>query len=79
MMLSKWFGNRIENKTTKIITLSCPGHKGDCMQFLALIEALSKTLTADNIETVVSLVEKLVALGESIKQSATTPPTPPAQ
>lgn len=49
------------------------------MQFLALIEALSKTLTADNIETVVSLVEKLVALGESIKQSATTPPTPPAQ
>ena len=79
-MFSRWLGQgskpQTETKTTKIITLTCPhGPKGDCMQFLALIESLSKTLTADNIETVITLVENLVKLAESMKQSVNTSST----
>lgn len=36
------------------------------MHFLNLVEAITKNLTMDNIETMVSLVEKLISLGESM-------------
>jgi len=38
------------------------------MQFLKLVEAITTNLTADNISNMVSLVEKLITLGESIKK-----------
>jgi hypothetical protein len=44
------------------------------MQFLMLIESLSKILTVDNIESVVSLVEKLAELAESMHGSGQQPP-----
>jgi len=36
--------------------------------FLDFIKTLSQSLTADNIETVCTLVDKLVALSEAIKE-----------
>lgn len=40
------------------------------MQFLALIEALAAAINPNNINDVVNLVEKLVTLGEAIKDQA---------
>lgn len=65
-------------KPKKQVTITI---EGDSMHFLALVEALSKTINADNIETVVSLVEKLVALAESMKNASSDqqpPVNPPA-
>jgi hypothetical protein len=45
------------------------------MQFLMFIESLSKVVTVDNVETVISLVDKLITLAESMEQSITLPPT----
>lgn len=36
------------------------------MHFLNLVEAITKNLTMENVGTMVSLVEKLVTLGESM-------------
>jgi hypothetical protein len=48
------------------------------MQFLMLLESISKVITADNIDSVVTLVEKLASLAESIyTPPAVTPPTTP--
>jgi len=49
------------------------------MQFLALIESLAKVITVDNIESVATLVEKLVALAEAMESPVSTAaaPTPP--
>jgi len=46
------------------------------MQFLALIESIAGALTSDNIETVVSLVDKLITLAESMEGSKSNPKTP---
>lgn len=50
------------------------------MQFLALIEAIAGVLTPTNLSDVISLVEKLVTLGEqtvaAAEASQKTPTTP---
>lgn len=43
------------------------------LEILKLIETLAATLTPDNIEHAVSLVEKLVALAQTIKQDISQP------
>jgi hypothetical protein len=43
--------------------------EGSPMQFLALIEAVANMVSQGNVAEAVSLVEKLVALGEQIKAS----------
>lgn len=54
-----------------------PLHEGCCMiQFLSLLETLATHVNADNIESFVSLVEKLITLAESVKTgTATQAPT----
>ena len=47
--------------------------KENNMQFLQLIESIAKIITPDNIETVAALVEKLVALAESMKNQQQPP------
>lgn len=42
------------------------------MTFINLIEAIASHVTADNIENFVSLVEKLVDLGEAINKQNTS-------
>jgi len=51
--------------------------KGDAMQFLMLIESLSKVITVDNVESVIALVEKLITLAESVKDANSQAPMPP--
>lgn len=41
------------------------------MHFLNLVEAITKSLTADNVSTMVTLVEKLIDVAESISSSST--------
>lgn len=43
------------------------------MEFKNLINAIGSMLTADNIGQMVNFVEKLIALGESIKNSSNPP------
>ena len=45
------------------------------MQFLMLVESICNVLTVDNIESVVTLVDKLIAVEESIRNSKPNPPT----
>lgn len=46
------------------------------MQFLALVEAIAANLTPANIEQYIDLVEKLIAVAQSIEASAKQSQTP---
>jgi hypothetical protein len=55
----------LHNKVLELQTLI---NKGSTMQLLSLIESIAAHVNAQNIEQFISLVEKLVALAESVKQ-----------
>ena len=42
------------------------------MQFLALIEAIAGAVNPSNVSDMIALVEKIIALGESIKDHASS-------